>query len=515
VIEVITKYFHQGSVVLVFLVLSISLVYAQPQLQVIPETIDFGEVEPYSPQVEVEGITISNCGDGILCWGVEADDDWLSVEGTSMGVINLPAGDQKYVQVSLGACGLCIVPQLQSEGKDPVGIHAGKFLVKQYAYDALTETCDPLVVLDQQEINTAMTISEYNMLRVEPNELDFGALLDEYTFLIKNNGQGEMSWQATLPVSVDWFTIDGDTTASGTIVSGGSETIKVRIDRSRQEGCAENYSASIRVTSPNASPSESAVTVTMQRDLQSPQPSYPTPAGGTIGQSLYSTLKWWEAESQENVGGIVHAGVYFSADRSLVENESFSVLICDNLTVPYCDPNRGGSQLSPNTTYYWKVRAVDECTGDPPVYSDIWSFTTTAAVPGVPCFTSLALPLNNSEMDTLRRLRDEVLAASPEGKRLINIYYSPHAVEALVMAFFNPELRIRAYSLVKELFPVLQSTLRGEPAQVSTSTVIHGDQLLSLFAREASPGLKKVIEAVREGLVSGLLLETCGFHGVK
>jgi len=339
--------------------------------------------------------------------------------------------------------------------------------------------------------------------------------LDEDTFLIKNNGHGDMAWQATVPASVDWFTIDGDTTASGTIVSGGSETIKVRIDRSRQEGCAENYSASIKITSPNASPSESAVTVTMQRGVQPLQPSYPTPANGTIGQSLYSTLKWWEAESQDDVGGIVHAGVYFSPDRSLVEHESFSVLICDNLTVPYCDPNRGGSQLSPTTTYYWKVRAVDECTGGPPVYSDIWSFTTTGAVPGVPCFTSLALPLNTSEMDMLRRLRDEVLTASPQGRRLIDSYYSPHAFEALSIAFFNPELRIRAYSLVKELLPVIQSRLRGVPAQISSSTVIHGDQVLSLFAREASPSLKRVIETIREALVSGSLLETCGFTGAK
>ena len=124
-----------GILVCLYMALPLLPVYAQPQVQVIPETIDFGEVEPYSPKVKVQKVTISNCGDGILCWGIEADDDWLSVEGTSTGVIDLPAGDQKYVQVSLSACGLCIVPQLQSEGKDPVGIHAGTFLVKQYAYD--------------------------------------------------------------------------------------------------------------------------------------------------------------------------------------------------------------------------------------------------------------------------------------------------------------------------------------------------------------------------------------------
>lgn len=508
------KYFCGGAVWF-SVAISMGLVFAQPQVQVVPETVDFGEVEPYSPKIMVQKVTISNCGDGVLCWGVEPVDDWLSVEGTSEGRIDLPSGDQKYVQVSLGACGLCIVPQLQREGKDPVGIHGGTFLVNQYAYDPLTESCDPLLVLDQKEISAAMTIAEYNMLRVEPNELDFGVELDEDTFLIRNTGQGEMTWKATVPASADWFTIDGGTVASGTIVSGSSEAIKVRVDRSRQEGCAQQYSASIKVTSPNASPGESAVTVTMQRSIEPLRPSYPTPADGTVGQSLYSTLKWWESESLEEVGGIVHAGVYFSSDRSLVEEESFSVLICDNLTVPYCDPNRGGGQLSPNTTYYWKVRTVDECSGGSPVYSDIWSFTTNAAVPGAPCFTSLALPLNKRELDMLRRMRDEVLAATPPGRHLIDSYYSPHAVEALVIAFFNPELRIRAYSLLKELLPAVQLRLVGKQARISSSTFTQGDELLSLFAQRASPALKAIVDDIRQALLSGSLFDACGFSPVR
>ena len=493
------------------LIFSTYSVHAQPQLQVIPETVDFGEVEPYSPKIKVQKITISNCGDGVLCWGVEADDDWLSVEGTSSGMIDLPSGDQKYVQVSLGACGLCIVPQLQNEGRDPVGIHAGKFIVEQYAYDELTESCDPSLVLDQLEVNTTMTIAEYNILRVEPNELYFGSLVDEETFLIKNNGQGEMAWQATVPASVDWFTINGGSSASGTIASGESEAIKVRIDRSKQEGCTASYSGSIKITSANASPAESAVTVSLQRDMQPPYPGNPTPEDGISDQSLFSTLMWWEGESQEYVDGIIHQSVYFSSDRSLVENESFSALVCDNLSVPYCDPNRGGGQLSPGTTYYWKVRAVDECSEGQSVYSDIWRFTTAAAMPQFPCFTSLALPLTGAEMYTLRKVRDEVLAATPEGQHLIDLYYSPHAVEALVIAFFNPRVRVAAYSLVKEALPVIQSRLKGEKVGINRGTVVHAAELLALFAREASPEFKGVIEALREDLMHGSLIEQCGF----
>jgi hypothetical protein len=489
----------------------ISSLHAQPRLQVIPETVDFGEVEPYSPKIKVQKITISNCGDGVLCWDVDPDNDWLSVEGTASGMIDLPGGDQKYVQVSLGACGLCIVPQLQNEGRDPVGIHAGTFIVRQYAYDELTESCDPELVLDELEVNATMTIAEYNILRVEPNELDFGSSVDEETFLVKNNGQGDMAWQATVPASVDWFTINGSGSASGTLASGESEAIRVRIDRSKQEGCTESFSGSVKITSANASPAESAVTVSLQRDMQPPYPNNPTPEDGASDQSLSSTLKWWEGESQEQVDGMVSQGVYFSSDRSLVENESFSALVCDTLTVPYCDPNRGGGQLSPNTTYYWKVRAVDACNEGPPVYSDVWSFTTGAAMPPIPCFTSRALPLNGAELNELRRVRDEVLAVTPEGRQLIDLYYSPHAVEALVIAFCNPRVRVAAHLLVKEVLPVMQTRLRGKKAVIAGGTIEHAAALLALFAREASPEFKTIIEELREDLMAGSLMEKLGF----
>lgn len=244
---------------------------------------------------------------------------------------------------------------------------------------------------------------------------------------------------------------------------------------------------------------------------QPPRPSYPTPEDGASDKSLFSTLAWWESESQERVEGIIRQSVYFSSDPALVEDESFSALVCDNLSVPYCDPNRGGGQLSPNTTYYWKVRAVDECNEGPPVYSDIWSFTTSADTPQSPCFTSLALPMKGTEMDELRRVRDEILAVTPEGRHLIELYYSPHAVEALVIAFFNPRVRVAAYRLVQEVLPLIQSRLRGEPAVINRSSVAHAAELLALFAHEASPEFKGVMEVLRDDIMHGALIEGLGF----
>jgi hypothetical protein len=244
---------------------------------------------------------------------------------------------------------------------------------------------------------------------------------------------------------------------------------------------------------------------------QSCNPSYPAPENGSSDQSLFATLKWWESESQERVEGIMRQSVYFSSNPALVEDESFSALVCDNLGVPYCDPNRGSGQLSPSTTYYWKVRVVCDNSEGSPVRSDIWSFTTTAAMPHLPCFTSLALPLNSAGMNTLRRVRDEVLAASPEGRHLIDLYYSPHAVEALVLAFGNPQLRAAAYRLVEESLPALRTRLRGKKAVITGGTIEYAAALLTLFAREASPEFRTIIEALQEDLVHGSLMEKLGF----
>jgi hypothetical protein len=154
---------------------------------------------------------------------------------------------------------------------------------------------------------------------------------------------------------------------------------------------------------------------------------------------------------------------------------------------------------------------VDECNEGPPVYSDIWSFTTGAAMPQLPCFTSRALPLNGAELNELRRVRDEILAATPEGRRLTDLYYSPYAVEALVIAFGNPLVRVAAYRLVEESLPALRTRLRGKKAVITGGTIEHAAALLALFAREASPEFKTIIEALQEDLAHGSLMEKLGF----
>jgi len=522
VIKVREFLFNQSIVLLSLLVFLACPVFAVPVLQVTPESIDFGEVEPYSTTVATKQITISNCGDGdsVLCWEIKADDSgWLSVEGGTSGEINLPNGDEKYVHVPLGACGLCVVKQLKAkeEDEDIIGTHTGEFYVYHFKYEDGSCTTN-LYEVEYPETNptvvtATMNISEFNVLEVAPNKLDFGEVLDELKFDVLNTGEGDMEWEAVVSEGADWLTINNGTTASGTNVSGGSCEITAKVDRSKVEGCANKYSASIKVTSTNASPSEASVSVIMEKVLETPSPSNPTPANGSTEHSLYTTLKWWEGKSVGDVGGIVYFDVYFSTNQALVDSYNPSVLVCEDLEVPYCDPSEGGGPLDANTTYYWRVKAIDECQGGDPFTGDTWSFSTGSESP--PCLASVALQLNDEGVNLLRGFRDEVLVRSLDGERYVNLYYSPHAIEALLILLFKPELRMCAHRIVKESLPAVQSLLRGERALINAEIIADIELFLREFEKDTSPGLKRDISIIRDDIATGDLFKSFGFSVVK
>lgn len=487
------------------LVFSTSLVYAgvEGEMQVLPESLDFGEVEAYSTTVVTKQITISNCGtpDSILCWGVTANDCWLTVEDDTGGMIDLPNGDNRYVQVSLGACGLCV---------DEVDIYKGTFTVLQYAHDdSGTDIVCTTNEIDRVNILATMNIPEFNVLEVDPDELDFGTVSEELTFDVINAGEGEMEWEAVVSEDNAWLTIEGGSCTSGTVCTGLSDTVTLEVDRSKVEGCADEFNASVKVTSTNATPEEAIVNIIMERVIEPPHPTSPTPVDGATDQSLYSTLKWLEGESQGDVGGIVYFDVYFSTNQTSVESDSPSVLVCEDLETPYCDPSEGGGQLDENTTYYWKVSATDECQ-DNTVTSDLWSFTTGSAEEPA-CPVTLLLPLNDSEVTLLRRFRDEVLAKSFDGERYVDLYYSPHAIEALLILLFNPELRMCADMIVTKSLPAIQSLLRVETALIDSETRADIELFLEEFEKDASPDLKRAIGIIKKDIAAGDVFKGFGF----
>ncbi|MBW1824208.1 MAG: hypothetical protein JRI87_06545, partial [Deltaproteobacteria bacterium] len=240
---------------------------------------------------------------------------------------------------------------------DEAGIHDGEFYVYQYDYDYSASpepACTSTVVDSVGPIEATMILPEFNVLEASPEGLDFGENIEEMALSITNAGEGEMEWEATLVIAegVTWLTIDGETGTSGTTGSAETDTITVRVDRSALEGCTYEYSASIKIIATNALPGEVTVFVTMNKNIIPQIPKMPTPVDGAADQSLYSTLSWKEGETSETAEGIAKYDVYFSSNQAFVESNNPSVLICDDIAVPYCDPSGGGGQLNENTTYY-------------------------------------------------------------------------------------------------------------------------------------------------------------------
>ena len=161
-------------------------------MQVLPDEIDFGEVEAYSTSLASAGITISNCGDpdSVLCWDIRSNDCWICVVGdTTVGEINLYEGDQRYEDVTMCASGLCI----DESGREEItGVYNGAFYVYQNLYDCsgsvpmCTGSHDPNV--DPIEVKATMSITEYNILEVTPEDLTFGEEEEDAELNIKNAG---------------------------------------------------------------------------------------------------------------------------------------------------------------------------------------------------------------------------------------------------------------------------------------------------------------------------------------
>lgn len=489
--------FNRIVVCMGLLVFSVPLVYAGPVLQVKPESVDFGEVEPYSTKEAQKKITIANCGDDVLCWGLTSNDSWLTVEDGS-GMIDLTVGD-RYFEATVSACGLCV---------GEIGVYEGSFTAFQYNYNGI-ECTTAKIEGSEIDIVATMTISEFNTMDVDPDILNFGSVLDELSFDIRNTGAGEMEWEAQVSEEADWLTIEGGTSTSGMITTGGSDTVTLEVDRSKVSGCVDVHSTTVKVTSANATPNEAIVSVNMQKVIEPPFPSSPTPTDGSTDHSLYTTLKWQEGASQEDVGGIVYFDVYFSTNQDLVESDSPSVLVCSDLEIPYCDPSNGGGQLQPDTTYYWKVKAVDECENNT-VNGDVWSFTTGLMM-GNACLVSTVLQLDDAENRVLREFRDGVLASNPKTERYVNLYYSPQAIEALLILLSNPELRMCMNEMVKEWIPAIQSGLRGEKGSIDSLAVEDMVLLLEELKKEASPLLKRTINAMQKDLATGDLFQALGF----
>ena len=73
--------------------------------------------------------------------------------------------------------------------------------------------------------------------------------------------------------------------------------------------------------------------------------------------------------------------------------------------------------------------------------------------PTSPCAAAAALGADSAQLETLRVLRDNVLAKSPIGRQIIKIYYAKSA--AIIAAFeANPALKKAAKSTLDAIIPI-------------------------------------------------------------
>jgi hypothetical protein len=125
------------------------------------------------------------------------------------------------------------------------------------------------------------------------------------------------------------------------------------------------------------------------------------------------------------------------------------------------------------------------------------------------CPVSVALeptPGQQAPLEVVRTFRDDVMATTPVGQFYVNLYYK-HAAEGTQLLQDNPGLRNRARMVLDRLLPKLQAVMAGKPATITNTDRAAIEALLNAVAAQASPALQADLQAVREDLRQGTLLE--------
>ncbi|MCX8044868.1 MAG: YCF48-related protein, partial [Desulfobacterota bacterium] len=136
-------------------------------------------------------------------------------------------------------------------------------------------------------------------------------------------------------------------------------------------------------------------------------PSNPSPSDGAQNQPLFVELSW--SGGDPNPGDTVTYDVYFGMQ---VQPPLVRINTKETSFIPVMP-------LLPKTTYYWKIVARDN--HGVTTVGSVWRFTTRAI--GGECLAERVVGNDPEALTLLRRFRDEVLAATEEGRALINLYY--------------------------------------------------------------------------------------------
>ena len=122
--------------------------------------------------------------------------------------------------------------------------------------------------------------------------------------------------------------------------------------------------------------------------------------------------------------------------------------------------------------------------------------------PPPPCPAEVATN-NTSNLNLLRKYRDNILAHSESGKKCIKLYYQ-HAPEVTSLLIENADLKNEAKELLNYIIPKIKVILKGKKAEMLDSKL--KNYIINLFNQvqeKGSPELEAAIEKVMDDIEEG------------
>jgi hypothetical protein len=135
--------------------------------------------------------------------------------------------------------------------------------------------------------------------------------------------------------------------------------------------------------------------------------------------------------------------------------------------------------------------------------------TTTLDLVVGPCPVLVAVPNDQTILQTLYRFRDQVMLTSPDRKGYVDLYYA-HAAEGAWILMTNSDLRSKVSSMLSNYLPVFMAINDRRTASVKSSDVRDIDALIQAFMDKSSPAFRADLERIRSQLRSGTLMATFG-----
>ena len=298
----------------------VALSPVQPVLSVDPATLDFGDEDTSL------ALDITNSGKGTLEWIIEEEIEWLTcsvISGTTTDKVS------------------SVVVKVSREGMEK-GSYSETIVVSSNGGSKI--------------VKVKMSVGSSIKLSVEPDELDFGAVVAEKEIVITNNGPSAIEYTASS--ANDWLTLS-KSSASVT------KTDYIHAIVSREGLSAGSYTSSITISTKGGDivipvkmevAAKSAPTVTLE-DITDITYSSATGNGTIVSVGSSKVFRYGFCVSDENKQPTVDDKVFNLGDCA--EPKSFSGTV---------------NNLESMTTYYIRAFAENQ---EGVAYSSVKQFTTS------------------------------------------------------------------------------------------------------------------------------------------